>query len=599
MEGEFGSFPDGGLEGVVSTPGGFLAYGGHPWLPTASGSVGVWRSADGVRWKPEMALVRMHDSTRIARAWGAAVHGGTTVVVGERFEVDQTIDDTSTRSQADGAIWTERSDRWMSVRPGSAGLGGDGFQQVADVAWFRGQFVAAGRRQHGPDAAPRPALWVSPDGLRWRPLESPAFDLPVSSGGALLEVEVFGERLLVAGELDSVPFLWNSETGGKWRLERLPADLRGTQTPGVTMQLEAAQDRLLFAVNGPNQARLWARSKRRWTNLTVGESFPSPGTRLEVVGITRGPAGYVAVGNEKVEGGVGTGRAWASPDGRTWTPVAGPFPSAELQAVAASPGGYVVAGTVWAQGFGRAATWYSADGSRWRRELVLGDRPDITSVAGVVAVSGGWILLMNTIRPDGTQVSAWTSDDGVGWHLHGLVGKQGEVGAGLCASGSTVLAIGHRAGPDVGEAVAWRLEGDLWRETLNGISGVPRACATSGVSEVVLVSDTVGASRPWYREPGIDWTLAHVDTTLPYRVLGLTAFERGFVAVGSVTQAGNEEFNVWGGGGASHWNMLGGTVVPLGESTFERGLAVATDGEIVVAGGLLSTGAAFWIGPAP
>lgn len=599
-EGQFGSFPDGGLEGVVSTPDGLLAFGAHPDGRGTADGVGVWHSKDGVDWKPELGLVEQHGHDEMARAWGAAVHGAVTVVVGESFYVAAGLNQMEpARLNADGAIWTETGGTWNPIDVEAAGLGGDGFQQVMDVAWYRGGFLAVGRRQAGQSAPSRPAAWTSPDGLTWRPIEVAAFDVPSVSGAALSTVEVVDDDILVAGEADLVPLLWRSEDGFSWRREPLPQELAFVNDVQLPIRLEASGNHLLMSVNGANQAHLWKQVGGRWMNVATHPAFPPPGVTLEVTAITHGDEGYVAVGNAKVNGRSVNGQVWGSPDGQVWTPIPEPFTAAHLATVAWSPRGYVAAGAVWDGSVVRAATWQSPDGRTWRQSFVT-STPQSGAAVGVVSKPAGSLLLMNADTELGTRVSAWFSQDDRHWSYLSQVGELGEFGVGLCASTAKAIAVGGRFGANLGDTLAWRLRKDsVWTETLQGVPGEPRACATSDRADVVLLNTNIAGAQLWYRKPGNDWRQATTYSSEQFRVLGLTAYRAGFLAVGSVTRAGNEDFQLWASVDGSSWIPVPDVAPSLSEPGLQRGMVIASGGEAAVAGGYFATGASLWVGPAP
>jgi actin-like ATPase involved in cell morphogenesis len=179
---------------VPGNPGGAITdvaagtVGGKPGV-LAVGSTGaganqhpaVWSSTNGDSWKqvglsPDLAAIGMVElATVVARA------GGGFLAIG--------VDRAADRADGDAAVF--RSDNgtdWQRVQ--ATGLDGAGPQDVHRVIQAGGRFVAVGAALDGAHLGP--AVWTSPDGVRWQttgltPERSPAlWALAQLSDGTLL-----------------------------------------------------------------------------------------------------------------------------------------------------------------------------------------------------------------------------------------------------------------------------------------------------------------------------------------------------------------------------------------------------------------------------
>jgi hypothetical protein len=326
--------------GVTSGPAGLVAVG---WiLQDHSGA--SWQSSDGSTWTftggfPAQTLLS-----------AVAANAQRYVAIG--------------RDGNGAAVWTSTTGSdWAKLA--SPAFAGSPLRLTSITAW-RGGFVAGGYR--GSDFFSADAqLWVSSDGLSWRP----ATDTPAFKDARVVSVEGNATGLVAVGQAGP------------------------TETPGPVV--------------------IWTSSDgRTWSRVPDGPAFA--GGRVRSVAAIPS-IGFVAVG-EDLAGD--TGRIWTSPDGRTWTLVANspifgrPGIQVRMYTVVAGPNGAFVGGTLDAGiQYGETAIWTSADGVAWAR---VPDAPDFldSEVTTSTSWNGRVVAVGDRGAPDAYQVTVWLGPTGAG-----------------------------------------------------------------------------------------------------------------------------------------------------------------------------------------
>ena len=186
----------------------------------------------------------------------------------------------------------------------------------------------------------------------------------------------------------------------------------------------------------------WSRDLRSWHRAggpaSGGAARDDPG---EMLGVTAGPSGFVAVGQEGISPAV-----WTSHDGRAWTMVTLKVPvgaaGADLQRVAVSGQHAVAFGQEsWPSGAQAAFAEVSADGGRTWQPVSLPSPHGDAAVTAVTPLNGGFTAVGTDGTPGDRNVVVWTSADGSGWTVQapdgtGLSGQGVQQITGLAASGA-------------------------------------------------------------------------------------------------------------------------------------------------------------------
>ena len=148
-----------------------------------------------------------------------------------------------------------------------------------------------------------------------------------------------------------------------------------------------------------------------WAPAEIADDT-GPGDGEQIVSVTSGPEGFVAVGYRDA-GGVSDGLIWHSPDGETWTAAARPdvLEHVELVDVAPAPEGFVAMG-IGALGAANerphVVFFRSPDGRSWER---LGDIPgSADTYPGSLTGGPAGILAAGSDADGGTAL--WRSIDG-------------------------------------------------------------------------------------------------------------------------------------------------------------------------------------------
>jgi hypothetical protein len=267
--------------------------------------------------------------------------------------------------------------------------------------------------------------------------------VPFTAG--MRDVTVGGPGLVAVGEGDDGAAVWTSADGITWsRVARDYSVFGG----GPTMFSVTSGNSGLVAVGGEDgpgdegdgfgDAAVWTSADGfTWSRVTHDESVFGGEGQQQMVSVTAGGPGLVAVGWDTSEG-TADAAVWTSVDGISWSRVPGDEgvfggPGEQtMSSVTVGGPGLVAVGSdgfydgvdrgqlgSWRRDFlGDAAVWTSADGITWSRvpheATVFGGEgnqwmDDVTvGGPGLVAVGGDW--------SSGARAAAvWTSIDGMIW----------------------------------------------------------------------------------------------------------------------------------------------------------------------------------------
>lgn len=211
-------------------------------------------------------------------------------------------------------------------------------------------------------------------------------------------------------------------------------------------------------------AAWWSAGLAGWRRAgdAAAGALDGAGPGRQMLAVTAGPAGFVAVGWHGDRPS-----AWTSPDGRSWKQADLPLPAGTARAVlqqVASSGRTVVAVGAGYTRTGRPVPFAarSADrGATWTESALPAPAP-LTSVTALAAAGGAFTATGTYGRTPGHQdVVVWTSPDGAAWKAatpggQGLAGPGIQVITSLAASANTLTGVGFTASPAGEEPVFWQ-----------------------------------------------------------------------------------------------------------------------------------------------
>ncbi len=478
---------------------------------------------------------------------------------------------------------------WSRVPHDEAILGRVGPPKMLSVTAGGPGLVAVG--SEGPNDHEDAAVWTSKDGMTWSRVANDEAIFGGEDSQEMVSVTAGGPGLVAVGsdgafgEVDVA--VWNSSDGITW--SRVPHD----------------------------------------ESVFGGEGF------LEMVSVTAGGPGLVAVGGEESEEGI-VAAVWTSPDGITWSRVAhdeaifgGEGLQAMVSVTAGGPGlvavGYEISADDWDDldtWVGVAAVWTSSDGITWSRVphdvAVFGGEgfPEMMSVTaggpGLVAVGRVW-------SDDVSDAAAWTSPNGITWsrvaHDEAVFGNEEfQSMVSVTASGPGLVAVGSGS---FGEVAVWTSpDGITWSRVVYDVAvfrgeGFPEVnSVTAGGPGLVAVgseglSDDEHAAV-WTSPDGITWSrVPHDEAALggeqSPNMNSVTAAGPGLVAVGSEGRHDYVHAAVWTSRDGITWSRVPHDETIFGEDGDGRMVSVTTGGPGVVAVGWAGSGgdsdAAVWTSP--
>jgi hypothetical protein len=451
---------------TLGTPAGFVAdmTGGGPDGAAVTGHAGrilaAFSSADGASWRP----VPPSGSTAIGSTASQDTTGVAVAAGGVVVAAGTTTGDPDSRQPLITVLSPQFAPEHVDVAaiPGAA----DPQLAVNGIAAANGRQVAVG------SANGYPMAWTSTDGgSSWtRAVGQPPGALNRPGIQQLTSVTFGPAGWLAVGGVTAVaaqhPVVVGSADGIVWQAADGEAAF---SEPGLfTEQAAAGPGGYVIvgyqAISGRmTAAAWWSAGLAGWRR--AGTLNASPGTSqgaTQMMGVTAGPRGFVAVGAAGDQGA-----AWTSPDGRNWNQVSLPLPVGATRAVlqqVASDGRTVAAVgtalTTTGQQVPFAAS--SSDGGASWAESGLPVPSGRAFVTALAATGRGFVAAGTFGSTPGHQdVVVWTSADGSAWKAvapagQGLAGPGIQAITALTASASTLTGVGFTASPAGEQPVFWQ-----------------------------------------------------------------------------------------------------------------------------------------------
>ena len=317
------------------------------------------------------------------------------------------------------AVWSGAPNEGWTSDP-SPSFEGKGNQRATDAVVFRdGTVVLVGTDESNGDFDA--AAWLSQNGSEWVSADDDAGALNKQQDQKIRDAVRSGEQLYAVGFTedgkDQDTALWQSHLGMRWTFEQGsgPSESGLQQIASIVL----SPDGFLLAGgsiegDGDRDAAIW-----KWKpeapyihRVHLDDDLGGLGDQ-QINSITIGGPGFVAVGEENIDGDINA-VVWTSTDGLAWDRVVDPSGAfsgdgaQRMYAVAASDVGLVAAGTdVLAEGVDEtepdghwdAAVWTSIDGEHWIR--LPGNDPNMSTLAdlghqeikALLPIEGGFLAL--------------------------------------------------------------------------------------------------------------------------------------------------------------------------------------------------------------
>jgi actin-like ATPase involved in cell morphogenesis len=308
---------DNQIEGIATRDGAFVAVGRRP-SQTGTDAL-VLRSPDGQTWT---AVDDPQFGGDGDQRMFAAIDGPQGIVgVG----VDGTPPD------GDGAIWAGLEGEAERIE--SDALGGEGFQEVRDIVWHDGRYIAVGCSDaansvsvcdENTTGGQQATVWTSPDGRDWSRLPPDAVEQ--GTNAALRAVTPTTAGLVAvghqqdAGPTTRVAAFWFSADGQRW--SRVPVEFSPetieTSATGVTANdngvLAVGYDDAGAAGGHKDEAFWFSSDGTSWEQVAPVARRPADQVAVNAIGLRDG---FLVVGRDFVAPAT-FGAIWTSEDGRQW-----------------------------------------------------------------------------------------------------------------------------------------------------------------------------------------------------------------------------------------------------------------------------------------
>lgn len=308
--------------------------------------------------------------------------------------------------------------------------GGDTARQLRGIAVGRDLVLASLS-----GAGEVPIIWSSGRGLGWRDASVPE----TTFGGRppFLLVE-YGQGFVALGWTDvsrteDERRIWLSADGLSWRPAEHPSGILGSFNYGV---IAAGADRLVVAGRASaGETLMWSSADGiEWLPQDTGDAFSD----AALTGLASDGSSFYAFGTRAGAGGI-----WQSADGATWTSLPAPPESASISGLAATPAGLLARGSTPANKSIADTAWWSPDGQTWER-VAMPPLPTTTGdrITRIVETDTGLLAIWSVSVE--ASVRAARSTDGRTWEFLDLRGfPSGVIIDQIDQIDSVLVAFGH------------------------------------------------------------------------------------------------------------------------------------------------------------
>jgi len=319
--------------------------------------------------------------------------------------------------------------------------------------------------------------------------------LPGAPELAVMAIASAGGERLAVGSADGYPAIWRQAPGGSWALVTAPGDLRAQSTPEVLTSVTRGPAGWL-AVGVPGPVILTSANGTTW-RPAAGNIAADLG-KITAVSAAAGPRGYVILGRLAVQGGACVADVWWSADLTSWKrahDVNGTSGSSQTLAVAALPDGFVSVGSH----NGRPAAWVTSNGTTWRTIFLSGPA---NAQLNQIAVTGTRVVATGGSDGQGSGSAAFavsSPNGGASWRQADLrLPAPGTVVTALAGGKQGWIAAGQYGTPDRPRVVVWKLASGekTWVQAqVSGITG-PRTGKTPEITALGMSEDAVTGIGP-------------------------------------------------------------------------------------------------------
>lgn len=334
----------------------------------------------------------------------------------------------------------------------------------------------------------------------------------------------------------------------------------------------------------------------QWTRLAEQVGFGGTGDQV-ISGMTAGPAGYVAVGEDEagLPSDVRHAAVWFSRNGTQWNriPSDGQFSDSAMSDVAWHPQSelFVAVGTHVSEG----AVWVSEEGEVWERTALLGfDGPgggiEMHAISpggpGLVAVGMEWLS-------EGSSIPAvWVSADGREWIRTGDLTQFGDRAAmvDVTQHGDDLYAVGYVN--ETQPALWTSTDAEAWQQVALTTHIVDEATLAAIASDQTTLAITGSAPEDnpevWTSADGRTWEPVDAISSEAGALEDVAATAQGWFAVGRDTTNTSSDVGaaVWSSVDAASWEQYPPEAPALSGGLPSAMTVLASNAEAVVAGGI-------------